>query len=131
MSYTEASKAYWRDNHTPEELEQVRKRWYANKRLNIMRANRRYLEAHPEVKFFNAAKQYAKKNGIYFDITKQDIKNILVDTCTYSGKDLTYAIEDVGDKDKACFTRKDRELPYTKENIEIISKTEWFKRKKL
>jgi hypothetical protein len=80
---------------------------------------REYLASHPELRMYHTAKSKAKKDGIQFSITKDDI--IIPDVCPYMGWKLTN-IQGCGRvRTNLSLDRIDPKKGYVPGNIQVIS----------
>lgn len=104
----------------PEDSEKVnaRQRGYYNEDVKdrIARWNRE----HPEVKALSRARQRAKKKGVPFSITKDDIPPI-PETCPVLGIPLRSTTTRGGDGNSPALDRIKPELGYVPGNIQWIS----------
>ncbi len=105
------------------EMNRVYQREYARKSrlatpLRIKETKHKYRLAHPERLMFNEAKLRAKKKGLEFSITVEDIH--IPTTCPYLGSLLDRNRQ--GPKDhRPSLDRIDNTKGYTPENIQVIS----------
>jgi hypothetical protein len=82
-------------------------------------AQRRYLGKHQDLRLFNSCKCNAKRRGIPFSLTREDIK--IPETCPLLGIPLTNIQGHGRVATNASIDRKDSTKGYTKENVWIIS----------
>ncbi len=70
-------------------------------------------------RMWQGAKQRAKKKGIAFDITKEDI--VIPETCPILGISIVFGAKGNPRRHSPSLDRKDNSIGYTKDNIQVIS----------
>ncbi len=89
-----------------------------NKKTNY-KAIKKYLQDHPAVRMYNTAKTMAKKRGIEFTITVDEL--IIPEYCPYLGIPLTNIFGRGRVKTNVSLDRIDSEKGYISGNVQIIS----------
>lgn len=83
------------------------------------KAIREYLKRNPTMRIFNAAKSNAKRKGIDFTITLDDL--VIPTLCPYLGVPLTNIYGQGRVKSNVSLDRIDSTLGYVPGNVQIIS----------
>lgn len=97
--------------------EKVRRHRKKNLTKYAARQKKYYVE-HPEIYLLNACKQRAKKNGLPFNLTKEDF--VIPDVCPVFGTPFERGVKSFHDNAPSC-DRIRPELGYVKGNVAIIS----------
>lgn len=85
----------------------------------LKRASRKFIETHPERSMFYRSRQRARKEGLEFTITIEDI--IIPDYCPYLGCELTNIQGKGRIWTNASLDRIDSSKGYIPSNIQVIS----------
>lgn len=97
-----------------EKYSETYKRYYRENRDEVLKKNKEWKEANPHKFLYNSARQRAKKHGIHFDLSSDDI--VVPERCPILDVSLVFGAEYAPSVD-----RINNNLGYTKENIQVIS----------
>lgn len=114
---TEYRKEYYQKNK--EKLNIASKRWQVQNKERFQETVNRWKEAHPEYVLWQVARQRAKRAGMEFAITKDDI--VVPETCPYLGCKLTTTKGKGRVWTNASIDRIDTNEGYVPGNIQVIS----------
>ncbi len=92
---------------------------YQKYKVSINKATQKYLAKNQAKRLYNSAKQHAKKLGVEFTITEEDI--VIPTHCPYLKVVLTNISGQGRVATNASLERIDNSKGYIKENVQVIS----------
>jgi len=117
----ERRKIYY--NKNKKIINNINDKYKKDNKLTISIKNRNYRITNIEKVLFNKAKDRAKRKSILFDITLDDIKNIMPkdNICPFLGIKMCVSLGSGPSNNSFSLDRINSNKGYTKENIQIIS----------
>lgn len=103
----------------PEKQKEYAKKWAAENKDKKLKYSQKHWESNPKARMLNAAKYRAKKKGLVFDLTEDDI--IIPEVCPLLKIPFTIKRGQGRVKNTIALDRIDSSKGYTRDNIQVLS----------